>query len=175
MSGLGEAIELAELDSQFALQRPKGKPHPLTPSHPHTLTETSGRVKNKRPSVLDSKKAYNICECDTHPPLTQATHPWPRPPAILLSHLKLPTAAIREAVLSCDHSILGEQHLRLMASFAPDKREVSCYHDYHQIATFLLQCLGLARYHDNTSVLSLPDQFSCEVRSLSPFHTVVIP
>ena len=45
-------------------------------------------------------------------------------PAILLKHLKLPVSAIREAVLSCDHSILGEQHIRLMAAFAPDKREV---------------------------------------------------
>ena len=44
--------------------------------------------------------------------------------AILLKHLKLPVSAIREAVVSCDHSILGEQHIRLMAAFAPDKREV---------------------------------------------------
>jgi hypothetical protein len=100
--------------------------------HTHTHTE-SGPVKNKRPSILDSKKAYNI--------------------SILLAHLKLPTQAIKQAVLSCDDSVLGEQHLQQMEAFAPDKKE----------------CLGFARYYDNPSILSLPDQFSCEMSTI-PFY-----
>ena len=36
----------------------------------------------------------------------------------------MPTQAIKEAVLSCDDLILGEQHLRQMEAFAPDKKEV---------------------------------------------------
>lgn len=110
----------------------------------------------------------------------------PPPPtaAILLKHLKLPASVIKEAVLSCDHSVLGEQHIRLMAAFAPDKREVSTTDEHHHLtfSYISMQCLGLARYYDNPSVLSLPDQFSCEVISQSlfhtipsPFHTVVLP
>ena len=98
-------------------------------------------------------------------------------PAILLRHLKLPAEAIKQAVLACDHSVLGEQHIRLMAAFAPDKKEVEptwlCGCGLY--LPYLLQCLGLARYYDNTSILGLPDQFSCEVTCMSPFHTVVIP
>ena len=44
--------------------------------------------------------------------------------AILLGHLKIPFVKIKEAVLSCDESVLSEQHLRQMESFAPDDKEV---------------------------------------------------
>ena len=46
------------------------------------------------------------------------------PVAILLGHLKMPFAKIKEAILSCDESVLSEQHLRQMESFAPDGKEV---------------------------------------------------
>lgn len=36
----------------------------------------------------------------------------------------MPFARIKEAVLSCDESVLSEQHLRQMESFAPDDKEV---------------------------------------------------
>jgi hypothetical protein len=49
------------------------------------------------------------------------------PAAILLGHLKMPFAKIKEAVLSCDESVLSEQHLRQMESFAPDDKEVQNY------------------------------------------------
>ena len=45
--------------------------------------------------------------------------------AILLGHLKLPFDQIKEAILSCDDSVLSEQHLRQMEAFAPDKKEAS--------------------------------------------------
>lgn len=54
--------------------------------------------------------------------------------AILLGHLKMPFAKIKEAVIACDENMLSEQHLRQMENFAPDDKEVtknqSC--DLHQ-------------------------------------------
>ena len=88
-------------------------------------------MKNKKTSVLDPKKAYNICECVSSTALTRPLsesphlpHPPHLPSAILLGHLKLPAQAIKQAVLSCDDSVLAEQHLRQMEAFAPDKKEV---------------------------------------------------
>ena len=36
----------------------------------------------------------------------------------------MPFSKIKEAILSCDDSVLSEQHLRQMESFAPDDKEV---------------------------------------------------
>ena len=44
--------------------------------------------------------------------------------AILLGHLKLPIEKIREAILSCDDTVLSEQHLKQLETFAPNKKEV---------------------------------------------------
>lgn len=66
LSGLNEAIELADLDTQFAVRKSKGQ-HSSPPifiiltSSTRTPTE-SGGGKPKKPAILDSKKAYNICE-----------------------------------------------------------------------------------------------------------------
>ena len=44
--------------------------------------------------------------------------------AILLGHMKLSIGQIRSAVLACDETVLSEQHLRQMESFAPSNPEV---------------------------------------------------
>lgn len=47
--------------------------------------------------------------------------------AILLAHLKLPPSQIKQAVLAMDTSVLSEQHLQQMETFAPDKKEVQTF------------------------------------------------
>ena len=50
--------------------------------------------------------------------------------AILLAHLKLSPSQIKQAVLAMDTSVLSEQHLQQMETFAPDKKEV--YRTFHK-------------------------------------------
>ena len=45
--------------------------------------------------------------------------------AILLAHLKLHPSKIKKALLAMDTTVLSEQHLRQMETFAPDKKEVT--------------------------------------------------
>ena len=59
----------------------------------------------------------------------------------------MPFAKIKEAVLSCDESVLSEQHLRQMESFAPDNKEVQSssmiidhFMDSSSASFFVLTC-----------------------------------
>ncbi|XP_065898644.1 delphilin-like isoform X3 [Dysidea avara] len=74
--------------------------------------------------------------------------------SILLAHLKLPPNKIKQALLAMDTTILSEQHLKQMEAFAPDKKEALAY----------------AKYIDDPSVLSLPDQFSCEMSTIPGYR-----
>ena len=47
LSGLEDALEYIELEEKFASQKPK---------------DAAGQGKKKQPTVLDPRKAYNICE-----------------------------------------------------------------------------------------------------------------
>ena len=109
----------------------------VCPPLPSSLC-TAGKVqKSKQPSVLEPKKSYNIGElflllavrtylCQPIPPPLPPPPPPPSsPPGILLGHLKLPFERIREAILACDDTILSEQHLRQLETFAPNKKEVA--------------------------------------------------
>ena len=135
LSGIAEAIELAELESQFALRKSRGQqtaPPSLTP--PPCTLQSQRRWSRARDQQYWTLRNHTtsvsavLAFCIVA--LLTANHASPlKPrfsfsPAILLKHLKLPASAIREAVLSCDSSVLREQHIRLMATFAPDKREV---------------------------------------------------
>lgn len=84
---------------------------------------TAKAKKNVKLTVLEQRKAYNICKCTcsclTNPDIICSNA------AILLGHLKLPFEKIKEAILACDDSVLSEQHLRQMEAFAPDKKEVN--------------------------------------------------
>lgn len=82
----------------------------------------------------------------------------------------MPFSKIKEAVLSCDENMLSEQHLRQMESFAPDDKEVSTkfitMETYYSRVHLFHQCLGFARHYGNPAVLSIPDQFSCEMSAI---------
>ena len=74
---------------------------------------------------MDPRKAYNICEYNSIMIIIlDLVNFFTLSAAILLGHLKMPFAKIKEAVLSCDESVLSEQHLRQMETFAPDDKEV---------------------------------------------------
>ena len=87
---------------------------------------TAAVKKDKKNSVLDTRKSYNICEWHCSPLILQSImytciH---NIIAILLAHLKLPPSQIKKALLAMDTSVLSEQHLQQMETFAPDKKEV---------------------------------------------------
>ena len=53
LSGLEDALEYIELEEKFASQKSK---------------DAAGQGKKKQPTVLDPRKAYNICELHTYSP-----------------------------------------------------------------------------------------------------------
>ena len=69
-----------------------------------------------------------------------------------------------------DTTVLSEQHLKQMEAFAPDKNEASQLHLYFNPLCSSLQALAYAKYIDNPSVLSLPDQFSCEMSTIPGYR-----
>lgn len=85
-------------------------------------------------TILDPKKAHNL--------------------SILLGHLKLPVEQIKQAVLSCDSSLLSEQHWRQMEAFAPDQRECALY---------------AQNSHRTSPVMGVADKFSSEISNV-PFY-----
>lgn len=86
---------------------------------------TAAVKKDKKNSVLDSRKSYNICECYYSFPIQQSTmYILFQYIAILLAHLKLSPSQIKKALLAMDTMVLSEQHLQQMETFAPDKKEV---------------------------------------------------
>ena len=93
--------------------------------------DAKGSKQQQNPTILDPKKAYNL--------------------SILLRHLKLPVEQIKEAVLSCDNSLLSEQHWRQMEAFAPDQRECA---SYAQVDLTTFSAMGVA------------DKFSCEMSTV---------
>ena len=124
--------KMVSKDSAVARLVPHVRPPPQSPLC------TAGKVqKSKHPSVLEPKKSYNIGELflllAVHMYLFQAIHGclllllllFLLHPAILLGHLKLPFERIREAILACDDTVLSEQHLRQLDTFAPNKKEVA--------------------------------------------------
>ena len=70
-----------------------------------------------------------------------------------------------------DTTVLSEQHLKQMEAFAPDKKEASHlpFYTVHDMCNHP-QALAYAKYIDDPSVLSLPDQFSCEMSTIPGYR-----
>ncbi|KPP68245.1 delphilin-like, partial [Scleropages formosus] len=127
---LSDMVKYLDLELHFGTQR---KPKP-------TILPESFKKKDVV-EILSHKKAYNACEYVRHFV------------TILIAHLKLSPAELRQVLMTMSTDRLEPSHIKQLLLYAPDEDEVKQYEQYS---------------HD-PSKLSEPDQFVLQMLSVPDY------